>query len=233
MNVFITGGTRGIGLAIAQKLAPNVQRMTILARDEGRLVAVAKDISKGGTTVNTIQADLADIAQSTRTVSEWAANQSSLDLVVLDAGTYTEGALLDLPVGDFERDLRINLLANVALVQLLVPLLREGRHPRIVLIGSTAAYEDYPLVPSYGVAKWALRSFASNLRLELRADRIGVSFISPGGTLTDMWEGEEMEPNRLLEASDVAAVVAASLMLSEQAVVEEVIVRPILGDMHE
>ncbi len=62
---------------------------------------------------------------------------------------------------------------------------------------------------------------------------IGVTFISPGGTLTDMWAGVELPKDRLLEADDIGKLVAAIMTLSKQAVVEELIVRPMLGDIHE
>jgi short-subunit dehydrogenase len=177
---------------------------------------------------------LADLEETARVLDGWTAKDpGAIDLLVLVAGTYTEGTLSEIDFAAFESDLRVNLSSSVLITQKMLPGLRKGKRPKIVIIGSTAAYEDYPLVPSYGVAKWGLRSYASNLRLELREERIGVTFLSPGGTLTDMWEGEELEPGRLLEPSDIARLVRASLTLSPQAVVEELIVRPIEGDIHE
>jgi hypothetical protein len=66
-----------------------------------------------------------------------------------------------------------------------------------------------------------------------QSDNIGVTLINPGGTLTDLWEGEELAPNRLLEPSDIGKLISTILTLSPQAVVEELIVRPMLGDFHE
>jgi NAD(P)-dependent dehydrogenase (short-subunit alcohol dehydrogenase family) len=104
---------------------------------------------------------------------------------------------------------------------------------KIFTIDFTVTYEAYLVVPSYGVAKAGFRAFAVNLRHELLNDCIGVTFIAPGGTLTDMREGEEFPPDRLLRPSDVAHLIAACLDLSGQAAVEEIIVRPIEGDIHE
>lgn len=61
-------------------------------------------------------------------------------------------------------------------------------------------------------------------------DNIGVTFVSPGGTLTDMWSDVEVPPNRLLEPNDIAKVVDSLFELSPQAVVEEIIIRPMLGE---
>jgi NADP-dependent 3-hydroxy acid dehydrogenase YdfG len=112
-------------------------------------------------------------------------------------------------------------------------ILKKQAGSKVILIGSTAGIEAYPLGPLYGVAKWGLKGYAINLRKELMNDNIAVTLINPGGTLTDLWAGEDLPPNRLLEPSDIGKLVTAILTLSQQAVVEEIIVRPMLGDMHE
>ena len=98
---------------------------------------------------------------------------------------------------------------------------------RIIIIGSTAAYSAYS-VPSYGVAKWGLRGLAVNLRKEL-----GVTFISPGPVLTDMWADVDVPEGRLLEPDDIAKVICGLFDLSTQAVVESLIIQPMLGDYDE
>ncbi|MBX6389781.1 MAG: SDR family oxidoreductase [Frankia sp.] len=236
MRAFITGASRGIGYAITTELAQGLTEATILSRDPSGLSRIGQEIKQAQPEckVSEIACDLGDLEQTRSELARWKGSTTSpLDLVVLVAGTYTEGTLGEISIEDFERDLRVNLTSSVLVVQHVLPALRQGVNPRIIIIGSTAAYEDYPLVPSYGVAKWGLRSYASNLRTELRPDRIGVTFLSPGGTLTDMWAGEEVPPGRLLEPTDIARLVKASLQLSPQAVVEELIVRPIEGDIHE
>jgi short-subunit dehydrogenase len=70
-----------------------------------------------------------------------------------------------------------------------------------------------------------------DLRHELKADRIGVTFFAPGGTLTDMWDNNEVPNGRLLQPRDIGLLVAAITELSEQAVVDEIVLRPMLGDV--
>ena len=133
----------------------------------------------------------------------------------------------------FDTTLNVNFMSIHHIVKLFIEHLKTVKSSKIIIIGSTAAYEPYPLGAIYGVAKWALRGYAVNLRKELMKDYIGVTFISPGGTLTDLWEGEPLPENRLLEPSDIGKLVVAMLSLSNQAVVEEIIVKPMLGDIHE
>ncbi len=156
----------------------------------------------------------------------------AIDLLVLNAGIFVEEPLMAIQEEAFRRTMAVNLDANLFLARHLLPVLRQGDRPRIVIIGSTAAYGAYPSGPAYGVAKWALRGLAVNLRHELKADRIGVTYLAPGGTLTDMWDEDEAPPDRLLQPRDTAVIVAALTELSEQAVVDEVILRPMLGDVH-
>lgn len=187
-----------------------------------------------GVQVSSIAADHSQVATAAKLIGTWARKHcDALDLVVLNAGYYVEGALGEIGAQDFEENLRVNFIVNHYLVQELLPLVRASRLRRIVLIGSTAAYEAYPAVPTYGVAKWALRGYASNLRRELMKENIGVTFVAPGGTLTDMWAGEDLPPNRLLSPDDIAQLVAVLITLSPQAVIEEVICRPMLGDFHD
>src|SRR6266567_7838740 len=238
MKGFIAGATRGIGWAITEAVLHRLTELTILANDKERLDVVADKIRalNKGCKVEVISVDLADLDSLSRLLREWMAAEPQprvLDFAVLNAGTYTDGNLAEIPIESYVRDLNINLNSHLVATQELLPAVRLGSRRRIFITGSTAAYEPYPLVPSYGIAKAGLRAFAGNLRVELAQERIGVSFIAPGGTLTDMWAGEDLPPRRLLEPKDIGVLVDACLSLSEQAVVEQLIVVPMEGDIHE
>lgn len=236
MRAMVTGGTRGIGSAISHELASKGYDLLLVARNSASLERQAIDIQhQYGVNVALLAIDLSDtfgLLERLRAGLN-SAGIKELDALVLNAGTFSEDRLQDISYDTYMKEMALNLHCHLFVVQSTLDLLRRGHTPRIVIIGSTAAYETYPDAPSYGIAKWGLRGMALNLRHELRPDRIGVTFIAPGGTLTDMWAGEDVPGGRLLDAADVAKLVAASLTLSSQAVVEELIVRPIEGDMHE
>lgn len=232
---FVTGASRGIGYAIARSIAPMCSHLLITSRNEGGILAAAARLSEEATcSIHSMWGDLAQcraFADSARQLVAETTNR--LDLLVLNAGYYVEGSFTDIADSDFERNMLVNCHSAHYVVSALLPFMENSAIGRIILIGSTAAYEPYPLVPTYGVAKWALRGYAINLRRELAVRNIGVTLISPGGTLTDMWAGEEIPKNRLLEPDDIGKLVAATMTLSRQAVVEELVVRPMLGDIHE
>ena len=230
----VTGASRGIGFAIAEQLAEMCSHLLIAARTEEHIVAASGRLETTTCNIIPMWGDLAQGQALAETAKSLLLNVSDkLDVLVLDAGYYVEGSLAEIAPDDFERNMLVNCHSAHYMVSALIPLLKLSSKPRIIIIGSTAAYEPYPLVPTYGIAKWGLRGYAINLRRELMQDGIGVTLLSPGGTLTDMWAGTDLPPGRLLDPTDIAKLVAASLLLSPQAVVEELIVRPMLGDIHE
>lgn len=235
ITTLITGASRGIGLAIAKKLILRSSEMLICSKNEKNIQNAEKMLSSlSDVKVFSNFFDNTDSENAAKFIGDWAKKKvKKIDMLVLNAGYYVEGSLEEIEAKDFEQNFKVNFTVNHYLVQELLPLIRKSNLKRIVIIGSTAGYEAYPAVPTYGVAKWALRGYAINLRKELIKDNIGVTYIAPGGTLTDMWEGEDLPPKRLLEPDDIAKVVDLIPTLSSQAVIEELMVRPILGDFHD
>jgi len=228
----VTGASRGIGYAIAKRLAPHLSRLLITSCHEEHIENARRQLEKDSTVLISSYYHDHSRRDAPAAIANWARQQSqSIDLLVLNAGYYLEGALHSIAPGAFEKLFRVNFLANHHLVQHLLPLVRRSHLKRIVFIGSTDGYETDPVAPTYAVAKWALRAYALHLRQELISDRIGVTLISPGATLTDMWLAENPSPDRLLAPDDIAQLVTVLLTLSPQAVVEELICKPILGNV--
>jgi len=235
MKLLITGGSRGIGKAIAKEAAQAGHDVLLVSRNAGNLEKGYNDVKTvAKSTVQKYVCNVGDKAQVEK-LHEFCQNIKFMpDVLVLNAGIFFEDTtLMNLSDEQFNETLNVNFISIHHTIKLFINHLRTVKSSKIIIIGSTAAYEPYPLGAIYGVAKWALRGYAINLRKELMKDYIGVTFISPGGTLTDLWEGEPLPENRLLEPSDIGKLIVSMLGLSSQAVVEELIVRPMLGDMHE
>ena len=233
-KVLITGGSRGIGKAIAQQLAEASHEILLVSRNQQTLKETAEKIAS--TTSAEVKYFVSDVGiplELEALHNFCKESEFYPDVLVLNAGIFIEGSLTEAPIEDFEETLNVNFMSIYRTVNLFMDYLCKHPSPKIILIGSTAAYEPYPIGPLYGVVKWALRGYAINLRKELMSKGVAVTFISPGGTLTDLWEGEDLPENRLLEPSDIGKLVATILTLSDQAVVEELVVRPMLGDIHE
>jgi short-subunit dehydrogenase len=98
----------------------------------------------------------------------------------------------------------------------------------ICSIASLAAYENGG---AYSISKFALLGFSKNLRLELKDQGIKVTAVCPGAVYTNSWSGSGVDPKRIMEASDIAKMIYAATQLSTQAVVEDIVMRPQLGDL--
>lgn len=234
LNILITGASRGIGNAIAKKISSRSNKLFLTSKYP---TTIDKAVDELKTFFNgeiyCFNVDQADSANAADKFGNWLRKSTDyLDAAILCAGDFVEGKLQEVEKDDFIRNMNTNFNFNYYVVNEMIPMLKKSRYPRIVIIGSTAAYDAYS-VPTYSITKWALRGYAVNLRKELMGDGIGVTFISPGATFTDMWADVEIPPKRLLEPDDIAKIVDSLFDLSEQAVVEELIVRPMLGDVDE
>lgn len=231
MKVLITGGSQGIGLAIAKELYKNGHELFLVGRNKDRLNAAIESFNgkaKG------FSCDLGKSEEIYALVNKTKEEKFNPDVIVLNAGSLG-GSIRSViePTGDELRELfEMNVISNYQLVQGFIGTLKKGVYPRIILIGSTASIrvDDGSL---YGISKWALRSYAHSLRNELKNLGVGVTLLNPGGTFTDKRVPNENTPEgRLLEASDIGKLVAVILTLSPQAVVEEINIRPMLGDTY-
>ena len=234
LNILITGGSRGIGNAIARTISHRAQKLLVTSHYPDSLLKGVEQIKQGfNGTVLQYCIDQAEGESAAKELFLWVSeNAQHLDALVLCAGNYYEGDIATIPANDFQNTMDTNFTFNYYIIRMLLPLLRQGTNPKIVIIGSTASYSSYS-VPTYSIAKFALRGLATNLRKELMRENIGVTFLSPGGTLTDMWADVEVPPNRLLEPHDIAKLVDSIFDLSPQAVVEEIIIRPMLGEFDD
>jgi short-subunit dehydrogenase len=98
-------------------------------------------------------------------------------------------------------------------------------------IASIAALQAYPGGGSYGISKFALDGFSKNLRHEMKEQGIKVTVVYPGATYTDSWKSSGISADRFMKAEDIAHMIYAASQLSPQACVEEIVIRPQLGDI--
>jgi len=183
-NAVITGASRGLGLALARGLAADGWSLVIDARDGGALGAAAASLP-AGPAVTVLPGDITDPAHRDR-LRQAAADLGGPDLLVNNAGTLGASplpALADYPVGELRDALEVNVLAPIALTQLLLPALRR-RGGAVLSVTSDAAVEAYAGWGGYGAAKAALEQ-ASNV-LAAEENLVRVWWVDPGDLRTRM-----------------------------------------------
>lgn len=234
MNIVIIGGSRGIGLAAAKELQKDGHRLLLTGRDAGALISAKETLLSGPEgEVFTFPMDITKEEDTKALVKYLVEQKFPVDGLVLNAAKFpdprTKCSVIQPAAEELEEILRTNVVGHYRVVQSLLPGMQPGG--RIILIGSTSGIrQDKGGI--YGISKWALRSYAYNLREECKSYGIGVSLIHPGGTFTETRKKQGPEDTSLLETSDLGILIATAFRLSGQAVIEELSIRPVTGDTY-
>lgn len=233
MNAVITGASKGLGKAFARAFAEGGYNLLLCARTEADLKATETTLAREFPGVRVLAAafDLSREAGA-KAFGAWVLeNGEAVDVLINNAGRFIPGNLGDEPEGTLEAMMNTNLYSAYHLTRTLLPSMMEKKKGHIFNICSVASLKAYPNGGAYSVSKFALLGFSKNLREELTPHGIKVTAVSPGAAYTASWEGTGIDPERLMRAEDVARMVFAASSLSAQATVEDIIMRPQLGDL--
>ena len=235
MQIVITGATRGIGKAVVEAFArqSTPHHFFVCARKKEELQeleTVVKDINQ----VHQVSWQVCDF-QQTDQIKAFAETVldagKAVDLLINNAGIYEPGSCYNEPEGLLEKMLQVNLMSAYHLTRALIGPMIKQKTGHIFNLCSIASIKAYANGGSYSISKYALSGFTRNLREELKPFGIKVTGIYPGATLSSSWDGMDIDPNRIMKVEDVAKMIKAAASLSTQAVVEDIILRPQLGDL--
>lgn len=178
----ITGGSSGIGLAVAEDLARAGARLLLVARDPAALDKAAAQLrTLGASEVQTLSADVSRDEDIARLPAAIQAMAPAADLIVNSAGIVSGGLLHEVPLDEWRRLHEINVLGVVRVIDAVLPaMLARGQGGQIVNIASGAGLVGFPSLSAYGATKSAVITMGECLRSELAASRIGVTTVCPG-----------------------------------------------------
>ncbi len=229
----VTGASQGMGKVIAEKLLKEGFSVAVCARNQDKLsgnVAAWQQQFPGRQII--FRATDLSKKEEVYAFGDFVLNEfPSIDLLVNNAGTYLPGNLADEPEGLLETLIGTNLYSAYWLTRKLLPIFIRNKAGHIFNMCSVASLKAYPNGGAYSISKYALLGFSENLREELRPFNIKVTSLCPGATYTPSWEGSGVEPERIMESADVAAMLYSSWLLSPQANVDTIIMRPVKGDL--
>ena len=198
-HVAITGGSRGIGLALAEKFLSEGNAVLLIARDAERLAEVTAKAPR----FRTLAADLAEADEIDRVARAIAADFPGLDVLINNAGVHHMGDLADdVTSRDMVTEIAVNVTAPVILTQKLLPILRQNPPAAVVNVSSTLAFLPKQSAPVYCGSKAFIRTFSRSLRYQQEAKGVRVFDLIPPAVDTDMMAGRavpKMAPAELAE----------------------------------
>jgi short-subunit dehydrogenase len=233
MNVVITGASKGFGRAIAEIYAANGHNLFICSRNEVPLYKAMEELLTKYPNVK-IKAKARDLSkkEEAQEFGHWLLNNAyNIDVLVNNAGRFLPGSVYNEADGVLEEMMSTNLYSAYYLTRILLPGMMKRKSGHIFNICSIASLNAYDNGGAYSISKFALHGFSKNLREELKPDNIKVTSVFPGAAYTGSWSESGIDPKRIMEARDIAAMIYAASQLSPQACVEDIVLRPQLGDL--
>jgi 3-oxoacyl-[acyl-carrier protein] reductase len=225
-TALVTGASKGIGLAIAQRLGRMGARVAICARDAQRLEQAAAALRGEKIGVLPIPADVSRGEDVVRMVSQVERTLGPLDIVVNNAATGVFGPGHEATEQDWDKVLDTNLKAVFLVCKAVAPGMIGHGGGHIINISSLAGKNVLPGGSVYCASKWGLQGFSFCLAEDLRAYNIRVSVVCPGSVLTDFGPHSGKDPKKMLQPDDVAHAVAALVTQAPQSFISEVLIRP-------
>lgn len=231
MNVVITGASRGIGKSIATIFAENGYNLFLCSRNEMALYKAVEDLQTKFPLI-TIKAKAVDLSKQAKDFGNWIlSSEIDVDIIINNAGKFEPGNVYNEPEGLLENQVETNLYSAYNLTRTLLPKMIERKTGHIFNICSIAGLKAYDNGGAYSISKFAMDGFSKNLRQEMKSFNIKVTTVYPGAVLTDAWGNFDNRKHRIMEAADVAKMIYAAAQLSTGACVEEIVMRPQLGDL--
>lgn len=230
----ITGATKGIGKAIADTLISNGFDLAVCSRTQAELTDLkahyAADYPHQKVFIQ--QVDVADkdaVVKFGKEALHFFNGQ--LNILVNNAGVFIPGDVLTEAEGRLEHTMQVNIYSAYHLTRTVIDALKQTPQSHIFNICSIAGLQAYPGGGSYSISKYAMQGFNDNIRLELKEYNVKVTAIIPGAVWSNSWEGSGVSPERIMEAGDIASSLWSAYNLSSRAVVENIVLRPQLGDL--
>lgn len=188
-RILITGGSSGIGRALALELAPYQPRLLLTARREDRLASLTQELQGlGCDRVVSVAGDITDPKTRERLMSVAQQSMDGLDILVNNAGAGAYGPFANASSDRLHQLMEINFFAAVELTRSALPSLYEGRRPLIVNVGSVLGHVAVPNKSEYCASKFALHGFSDALRCELAGEGVDVLLVSPSTTSSEFFE---------------------------------------------
>ncbi|MDP4680572.1 MAG: SDR family oxidoreductase [Cyclobacteriaceae bacterium] len=229
----VSGGSKGIGKAIVMSFIKNGFDVITCSRSDQDLTSLnyevlSKDYSGS---LYTFKADLSKKEEAENFIQFISLKTQNVDVLVNNAGVFLPGEISSDEEGNLEFMMNTNLYSAYYLTRGVVKGMKLSKSGDIFNICSIASKNAYPNGGSYSVSKFALYGMSQSLREELKSFGIRVTSVLPGATYTASWDGKDLPEDRFIKPKDVADAIWSAYSLSRNSVIEDLTIRPQLGDI--
>jgi 3-oxoacyl-[acyl-carrier protein] reductase len=223
----VTGAGRGIGAAIAHKLAALGATAVLLGRTQSSLDETARAIVDSGGKTEVIPCDVTVLHQLEYAAARVDSTFGRLDILVNNAGVggFTE-LLHNLPPEEWDKILNTNLRGVYFAIRCFAPMMIRAQSGHIINISSLAGKNALPNGAAYAASKWGLNGLSYSVAEELRKHNVRVSVICPGSVETNLGPHEGKDPKKMLQPDDVAHAVEMLVTQTPQSFMSEILLRP-------
>ncbi len=230
--VVITGGTKGIGKSLVTKFAKEGFLIATCSRNEEDLAHLKEEIKKEfDHTIHTYPADLSKKEKVVDFIDFVRMIGKPVEVLINNTGVFIPGEILNEPDGSLENMINTNLYSAYYLTRGLTPLMMKNKSGHIFNLCSVASLKAYPNGGSYSISKFAMYGFSQALREELKEVGVRVTTILAGAVKTPSWDGVDIPDERFMKPEDIAETIYNTYQLSERTVIEDIVLRPQLGDI--
>lgn len=228
----ISSGTKGIGRATVEKFYQAGFDIVTCARNESDLQALKATLEKDDLgTIHVKATDMSDKGQVEAFADFAKSLNQPIEMLLNNTGMFIPGAVHEEEDGNLEQMIETNLYSAYYLTRALIGGMKAKKEGYIFTMGSIAGIQSYANGGSYSISKFALHGFTKALREEMKPFGVRVTSLLAGATYTASWEGVDLPEDRFMKASDIADAIFGAYSLSRNTVVEEILLRPQLGDI--
>ncbi len=230
--ILVTGASQGIGAAIAQTFAAEIPgcRLALVARSEKNLVRVARRCSRAKS-AKIFPCDVTDVGAVEQMRDAVLHEFGRVDVVINNAGVFRAKPFLELEPREFDEVVAANLRSTFLVAKAFVPQMVKRGRGDVFNMSSIAGLDAYPQSSAYCAAKFGVVGLSRVMREELKSSGVRVTVVCPGATWSPSWKGSGAKAQRLMPAEDVARSFLDIYRMSRRTVVEEIVLRPQLGDL--
>jgi short-subunit dehydrogenase len=231
--VLITGASQGIGAAIAKAFAGEITgaNLALVARSSANLASVAAECVELGANPGVFPCDVSD--EEAVSALEVAVRRrfGAVDVLINNAGKYVGAPFLATTTAGFDQMVSTNLRSLFLVTRAFAPGMVRRRRGDIFNMGSVAGITALPGASAYTAAKFGVAGLSKAMRLEFRDKGVRVCCVHPGATVSPSWKGSGVPAKRMMPAEDVAAAFLCVYRMTRRTAVEEIVLRPQLGDL--